>query len=392
MPISGNKMARASAGRLGPAIRSVCLAAALVCNGVAAPAAAMPGYSTFGVSREFDQLVALLGDDVLRDIVCRLSGGPHTPGRLSMALDVPEGHVLRRIDTLRRWGLVRLVRHDSRTSLIEPLLDGDRGTLRRWASKYCPLGDRCGAADGNDRGEEAAKDETIKVYRAEGRLPLVFDWLDSKQSFSFGHSPGLDRFRHGSLRAISEHVVKPRTGFKDRDQQDMEVLYIVLEGTLAHEDSAGHKAVVHPGEIVHMSAGKGVQYSELNPSDNQSLRFLEIWITPDRMGLAPSFDGMTFVEDHRWGRPLLIASGNGRDGSVKVNQDVDVYSALLDERQQLWFDLGNDRLGWVQVVRGAVTVNGKPLAAGDGAGISRESELLIASTSDGTEVLFFDMQ
>ena len=351
--------------------------------------------STYGVAREFDRLVALLGDDVLRDIVCRLSSERYTPARMSAALGLPEGQVLRRINVLRRWGLVRLVRRDSATTIVEPR-PGGAATLGRWAKKYCPMGDGCGfpavAMPTGGTADTPGEEDTIKIYAAERHGSSKRGGFESRHTFSYGAFHDPDRMGFGPLRVINEHRVKPGARLRAHEHRDTEIITFVLRGAYAYEDDAGNHAVIGPGEIHRLTAGTGVRHMEYNPSKTESLHFLRMWITPRRKNLMPSSEHKPFSDSERRGRPLLLVSGDGRDGSVKVHRDVNLYSTLLDMTQMVWFDMAKDRFGWIQVVSGIVKVNGRPLATGDGAAISGESELVIIGAADGTEILFFDMK
>ncbi len=351
--------------------------------------------NTYGVAREFDRLVALLGDDVLRDIVCRLSSERYTPASMGRALGLPEGQVLRRINVLRSWGLVRLVRRDSATTIVEPRPDGV-ATLSRWAEKYCPMGDGCGfptvAMQSGGNADATGEEDTIKIYAAERHGTSERGGFESHHTFSYGMFHDPDRMGFGPLRVVNEHWVKPGARLKAHEHRDTEILTFVLEGAYAYEDDAGNRAIVGPGEIHRLTAGTGVRHTEYNPSKTEPLHFLRMWITPHRKNLMPAFEHKPFSNSDRRGRPLLLASKDGREGSVKVHRDVDLYSTLLDMTQLVWFDMEKDRVGWIQVVSGMVKVNGRPLATGDGAAISSESELVIIGAADGTEILFFDMK
>lgn len=215
-------------------------------------------------------------------------------------------------------------------------------------------------------------------------------WLDSHHTFSFNryYDPRHTGFR--DLLVINEDFVTPGQGFGTHSHDDMEILSYVVEGALEHRDSAGGSGVIRPNELQRMSAGTGVSHSELNSSGTESVHFLQIWIRPARVGLKPGNEQRTFPEGERRGRLRLIASPDGSEGSVTINQDVRVYDALLGVGDEVSHRLNGDRHAWVQVIKGAVAINGTPLGTGDGAAISEESSLNVKA-SGGAEVLLFDL-
>ena len=224
---------------------------------------------------------------------------------------------------------------------------------------------------------------------AEERGKANFGWLDSRHTFSFGHYHDDAHMGFGPLRVINEDRVTPGAGFDTHGHRDMEILSYVLEGELAHKDSIGTGSVIRPGEVQRMSAGTGIQHSEFNPSPKSPVHFLQIWILPKCDGLKPGYQQNAFPLDEK-GRLHLVASGDGRDGSLTINQDVDLYAGRLTAGDGVDARLRNGRLGWLQVARGAVTLNGVALATGDGAAIEKESDLAIRAESDA-EILLFDM-
>jgi redox-sensitive bicupin YhaK (pirin superfamily) len=214
-------------------------------------------------------------------------------------------------------------------------------------------------------------------------------WLDSRHTFSFGewYDPAHMGFR--ALRVINDDRVAPAGGFPTHGHADMEILSYVLEGALAHKDSIGTGSVIRPGDVQRMSAGTGVRHSEFNESRTEAVHFLQIWIVPDRRGHAPGYEQKTFPEAERHGRLRLVASRDGRDGSVTLHQDVALYAGVLDEGQRAELALAPGRHSWVHVARGAVTVNGQRLGEGDGAAVSDERTLAVEG--HGGEVLVFDL-
>jgi len=226
----------------------------------------------------------------------------------------------------------------------------------------------------------------IRVRRAEDRGHFDHGWLNTYHTFSFAdyHDPDFMGFR--SLRVINEDRVEPGRGFGTHGHRDMEIISYVLEGELGHGDSMGTGSVIRPGEVQRMSAGTGVMHSEKNASA-MPVHFLQIWILPERHGITPSYEQKAFPASERENRLRLVASHDGRDGSLTIHQDVDLYTTTLRDAS-VSFDFRPDRYGWLQVARGAVTVNGEELRAGDGAAIEKESQVTIAG--DG-EVLLFDL-
>jgi redox-sensitive bicupin YhaK (pirin superfamily) len=224
---------------------------------------------------------------------------------------------------------------------------------------------------------------------AEERGRARFGWLDSRHTFSFGHYHDDAHMGFGPLRVINEDRVAPGAGFDTHGHRDMEILSYVLEGELAHKDSIGTGSVIRPGEVQRMSAGTGIQHSEFNPSPQSPVHFLQIWILPERTGLAPGYQQSAFPLDEK-GRLHLVASGDGRGGSLTIHQDADLRAGRLTAGDTVEARLRDGRLGWLQVARGAVTLNGTHLATGDGAAIEEEPDLVIRAESDA-EILLFDM-
>jgi redox-sensitive bicupin YhaK (pirin superfamily) len=225
---------------------------------------------------------------------------------------------------------------------------------------------------------------------SEARGRANHGWLDSRHTFSFAdyHDPAHMGFR--SLRVINEDRVQPAQGFGTHGHRDMEIISYVLEGELAHKDSMGTGSVIRPGDVQRMSAGTGVLHSEMNPSASQAVHFFQIWLIPAERGLTPGYEQKRFEDAEKRGRLRLVASQDGRDGSITVNQDADLYAGLFDAGQDTRLDLRPGRHAWIQVAKGDVSVNGEPLSAGDGAAVSDEQSLNLQAGSDA-EVLVFDL-
>jgi quercetin 2,3-dioxygenase len=230
----------------------------------------------------------------------------------------------------------------------------------------------------------------INVRRAQERGHFNFGWLDTYHTFSFGdyYDPRFMGFR--DLRVINEDWVHPGHGFPTHGHRDMEIVTYVLEGGLEHKDSIGTGSVIRPGEVQRMSAGRGVRHSESNHSESESVHLLQIWIMPDEQGIEPSYEQKNYTDEEKRNQLRLIASRDGRDGSVRIHQNAAIYAALLEPGQEVKHTLRPQRHAWVQVARGAVTLNGQPLEQSDGAAVSDESSLTIAGR-EASEILLFDL-
>jgi redox-sensitive bicupin YhaK (pirin superfamily) len=228
----------------------------------------------------------------------------------------------------------------------------------------------------------------INIRRAEHRGHANHGWLDTNHTFSFAdyYDPNFMGFR--ALRVINEDRVEPGVGFGKHGHRDMEIISYVLEGTLAHSDSMGTGSRIQPGDVQRMSAGSGVLHSEMNPSEDESVHFLQIWILPAENGIAPSYEQKHFADAERRDTLRLVASPDGSDGSVTIHQDVRLYATLLDGTS-VTHTFAPKRYGWVQVTRGEVDVNGQTLKAGDGAAIAEEASITL--TGRGGEALLFDL-
>ncbi|MDX2260008.1 MAG: pirin family protein [Hyphomicrobiaceae bacterium] len=217
-----------------------------------------------------------------------------------------------------------------------------------------------------------------------------FGWLDSRHTFSFGHYQDPAHMGFGPLRVINEDRVAAGGGFPAHPHSDMEILSYVLEGGLEHKDSLGTGSVIRPGDVQRMSAGSGVRHSEFNASRVDPVHFLQIWILPEKRGIAPSYEQKSFPLTDRTGSLVLIGSREGRDGSIVINQDVDLYAGRLADGDLVSHRPKPGRLAWVQVARGAVTVGETPLAQGDGLAL-RDPEVIDIRADGEAEVLVFDM-
>ncbi len=230
----------------------------------------------------------------------------------------------------------------------------------------------------------------MHIRQSEARGRADFGWLDSRHSFSFGEYYDPTYMGFGPLRVINEDRVAPGGGFPTHGHRDMEILSYVLEGALEHKDSIGTGSVIRPGEVQRMSAGTGIRHSEYNASDQEAVHFLQIWIEPERQGLAPSYEQKSFPEQERRNSLRLVAAGDGRDGALTIHQDTELYASLLDAGRHVVHPLRDGRGAWLQLVRGGLTLNGERLSTGDGAALAKVSQLEIEATED-SEFLLFDL-
>lgn len=215
-------------------------------------------------------------------------------------------------------------------------------------------------------------------------------WLDSYHSFSFSDYFDRQHVSFGPLRVINEDRVQAGQGFGAHSHRDMEIISYVLRGQLAHKDSLGNGSVIRPGDVQRMSAGTGVQHSEFNPSKDEAVHFLQIWIIPEQTGIAPSYEEKRFSTEEKRGRLRLIASRDQADGSVLVHQDVRLYAGLFDGDESAELKLAADRRLYVHLASGSLQVNGESLQAGDAMKISGVETLELAAGHDA-EVLVFDL-
>jgi redox-sensitive bicupin YhaK (pirin superfamily) len=228
------------------------------------------------------------------------------------------------------------------------------------------------------------------VRRSSERGLADHGWLRSMHTFSFAdyHDPRHMGFR--ALRVINEDRVQAGRGFGAHGHRDMEILSYVLEGSLAHRDSLGTGSVIRPGEVQRMTAGTGVTHSEMNASSSEGVHFLQIWILPERGGLQPGYEQKAFPAEERRGRLRLVASRDGREGSVTVHQDVALYAALLEDGERVAHEVRPGRHAWIQVAGGPIDVGGGRLESGDGASTSDPGAVELVGRG-AAEVLVFDL-
>jgi quercetin 2,3-dioxygenase len=231
----------------------------------------------------------------------------------------------------------------------------------------------------------------ITVRKSSDRGYADHGWLQSFHSFSFADYYDPKEMGWGSLRVINEDRVKPGKGFGTHGHRDMEIITYVLAGQLQHKDSMGNGEIIRPGEVQRMSAGTGVQHSEFNPSKDAEVHLLQIWIEPERTGITPSYEQKFFAAEEKRGKLRLVASPDGREGSVTVHQDARLYASLLDPVEQIVHQFASSRLGYLHLVEGAVSINGIDLNNGDAAKIEGEKELVITAEKN-SELLLFDLR
>ncbi len=231
----------------------------------------------------------------------------------------------------------------------------------------------------------------INIRRSDERRGGNYGWLDTKYTFSFNtyHDPKFMGFRN--LRVINEDWVAANQGFGTHGHADMEIITFVMSGELAHKDSSGGSEVLRPHEVQRMTAGTGIRHSEFNPSPTEKVHLYQIWILPEANGLEPSYEQTYFAPEDKKGKLKLVASRGGNDGSVKINQDVAVYSSILASGEAVSHALKGNRHAWLQVFKGSLDLNGETLNGSDGAAVSDEEILQIKSLEDETEFLLFDL-
>mgnify|MGYP001827807612 CR=1 FL=1 len=230
----------------------------------------------------------------------------------------------------------------------------------------------------------------ITIRRSDDRGKADFGWLDSRHTFSFGEYLDPDHMGFRDLRVINEDRLRPGAGFGPHGHRDMEIISVVLSGSLAHKDSLGNGSVLTAGDVQVMSAGTGVQHSEMNPSLDEPVHFLQIWIQPDRAGLVPGYQEATFLDDEDRGDLQRVASGSPTNGELKIHQDVDLYATLLEPGASTSLVLRPGRHAWTQVIRGDLSLNGHDLGPGDGAAASDETGFELTARHEA-EALIFDL-
>ncbi|HXS69537.1 MAG TPA: pirin family protein [Candidatus Polarisedimenticolia bacterium] len=230
--------------------------------------------------------------------------------------------------------------------------------------------------------------KTTTIRKANERGHANHGWLDSYHTFSFANYYDPEWMGYRSLRVINDDLVMPGEGFGTHPHRDMEIITYVLSGQLEHKDSMGNGRIIKPGELQYMAAGTGVQHSEFNPSNEEAVHFLQIWIQPDRKGTKPNYAEKS-LKEVREGALKLVTSKTGRDGSIAINQDADLYLGKLGEGNRVTHTLAPGRHAWVHVAEGEVSLDGKKLSGGDAAAI--EEGTVELSATKPSQVLLFDL-
>lgn len=229
----------------------------------------------------------------------------------------------------------------------------------------------------------------LTLRKAEDRGHADHGWLNSYHTFSFANYYDPNHMGFRNLRVINEDRVAPKQGFGTHSHRDMEIISYVLEGALEHQDSLGNRAVMRAGDVQRMTAGTGVTHSEYNHSDLDPVHFLQIWVLPEQKNLAPGYEQKAYSDAEKRGKLRLVASQEGREGSVTVHQDLNLYATVLSEGEQVSLPTTDDRHFWVQVIRGSVLLNDQLLKQGDAAALSDETLKLVGK--EDAEVLVFDL-
>jgi len=228
----------------------------------------------------------------------------------------------------------------------------------------------------------------ITVRRAADRGSVNLGWLDSKHTFSFGDYYDPKHMSFGKLRVINDDRVEPGQGFGTHPHRDMEIVSYIIDGALEHKDSMGNGSVMRAGDVQRMTAGTGIRHSEFNHSNDEQVHFLQIWIEPQENSLEPGYQQKSFSRDEKLNQLRLVVSRDGRQGSLRIHQDADLYASVLSAGAEVTHKFESGRRGWLQVVNGSITVNGEALGTGDGAAIENTADLSLQSKADSEFVLF----
>ena len=230
----------------------------------------------------------------------------------------------------------------------------------------------------------------LTLRKASERGNANYGWLNTHHTFSFANYYDPLHMGFRSLRVINEDRIVAGMGFGTHPHRDMEILTYVVEGGLAHKDSMGTSSIIHAGEVQIMSAGTGITHSEFNASSTDSVHLLQIWILPNQKDLQPRYDQKLFSEADKQDKLCLVVSPSGKDGSVLIHQDLNLYATVLNAGKQVEYPLDSNRHAWIQVVKGDILLNGQPLTAGDGVAMSEADKIVLEGKSK-SEVLLFDL-
>jgi quercetin 2,3-dioxygenase len=231
----------------------------------------------------------------------------------------------------------------------------------------------------------------LSIRKSNDRGHAQHGWLESYHTFSFANYYDPKHMGFSDLRVINEDRIDGGTGFGAHPHQDMEIISYVMSGSLSHQDSMGNQVVIKPGEVQRMSAGTGVVHSEKNDSPAQKAHFFQIWIMPEKASVAPGYGQKDFSQELASKNKVLVVSKEGRDNSIAINQDADLYISRLKPNEEISHEIRGSRKVWIQVVKGSLSVNGKEIEGGDGVAVEKESNLLIHSKND-SEILLFDLK
>jgi quercetin 2,3-dioxygenase len=231
----------------------------------------------------------------------------------------------------------------------------------------------------------------ITIRPSEERGKVKFSWLDTKHTFSFGEYYDPNYMGFSTLRVINEDKVDPAQGFATHSHRNMEIITYIIEGELEHKDSMGNGSIIRRGDLQRMTAGKGVSHSEFNPSAQNLVHLLQIWILPDTQELEPSYEEKNFSREDKQGKLKLVGSKDGRDNSLIIHQDVNLYVGLINNNESLDYSTSIKRNLWVQIVKGKLHLNDQILSQGDGASVILEEKITITAVEDSTEFLLFDL-
>ncbi|MEC4892036.1 MAG: pirin family protein [Oscillatoria sp. PMC 1051.18] len=230
----------------------------------------------------------------------------------------------------------------------------------------------------------------ITLRKSTERGNANLGWLNSFHTFSFANYYDPKHMGFQQLRVINEDKIQPGRGFGAHSHRDMEIISYVIAGALEHKDSMGNSSIIRPGEVQIMSAGTGVTHSEYNPSNTELVHLLQIWILPDRAKVEPRYAQKMYPDEERQGKLRLVVSADGRDDSLMIHQDANIYASLLAAGEQIEYQLSPNRHAWLQVVKGELNLNDVTVAAGDGVAVSDTDKLTLRANQDA-ELLLFDL-
>lgn len=229
----------------------------------------------------------------------------------------------------------------------------------------------------------------ITIRPSSERGNFNFGWLDTKHTFSFGNYYDSKYMGFGNLLVINEDIISPSQGFGTHGHKDMEIITYIIEGELEHKDSIGNIEIIPAGEVQRMTAGSGIRHSEYNHSHQESVHLLQIWITPDTQNFMPGYEQKSFSSEDKKGKLCLLVSGDGRENSLLIHQNVDLFGCILNNEELINYSFKPQDYGWIQVIKGALNINGKNINMGDGVAINEENKLNLISLQNNTEFLFF---